>query len=186
MTSSFIILFGLSRSSRRRATVTSSQPEASRAASIASSLVYLPVPRKSRERSWTPATTNGSACVRVCTVVSLPSVPTRRLRRRPPHEWEVKLLELLLHQQLVMAVGQAPDGTRDGKPHHPVDLDPRLEPPAAHFHDPVAGDLVATPAVDVGRAAERPQKPAPQAGLLPDLAQRAVLGRFVGFDLALR
>src|SRR5256885_13763521 len=62
-----VFFFGLSRSRRRRATVTSSHPEASSAASIASSLVYLPVPRKRRERSVTPATTRGSACVTVCT-----------------------------------------------------------------------------------------------------------------------
>src|SRR2546426_6397938 len=66
-----VFFFGSSRSRRRRATVTSSHPEASSAASIASSFAYLPVPRNRRERNVTPATTSGSACVRVCTGQSL-------------------------------------------------------------------------------------------------------------------
>src|SRR5439155_7823531 len=59
------------RSSRRSATVTSSQPEASRAASIAASSAYLPVPRKSRDRSSTPAITNRSTAATVCIRLSL-------------------------------------------------------------------------------------------------------------------
>src|SRR5690349_3820766 len=91
MTSRIVFLLGLSRSRRRSATVTSSQPDASRAASIASSLVYLPVPRKRRERSCTPATTSGSVCVRVCTEPSLrangPPRPSGRFAATSPQPW---------------------------------------------------------------------------------------------------
>src|SRR5438045_9619655 len=63
ITSRSVCWLGSARSSLRRATVTSSAPDASRAASISSSLRYLPVPRKSRERSWTPAITKLSEAV---------------------------------------------------------------------------------------------------------------------------
>ena len=73
ITSSRVFLVGWSRSRRRRATVTRSQPDASSAASIASSSVYLPVPTNRREPSSVPAITSRSAAVAVCTTDSLPS-----------------------------------------------------------------------------------------------------------------
>src|SRR5438270_73407 len=60
MRSSSVFLAGSSRSSRLSATVTSSAPDASRAASISWSLRYLPVPKNRRERSSTPATVSFS------------------------------------------------------------------------------------------------------------------------------
>jgi len=50
----------LSRSMRPTATVTSSQPDATIAARIASGEEYLPVPVISRERGSRPAMTSGS------------------------------------------------------------------------------------------------------------------------------
>src|SRR2546428_6561365 len=107
---------GPSRSSRRNATVISSHPEASMAASIAESLVYLPVPRNRRERRVTPATTNGSVCVRVCTRESL-----RELHRHPLPSGERGVgrgyLEVLLQEQrLVAAVGQPFHGVLGRQP----------------------------------------------------------------------
>src|SRR6266851_1304184 len=116
MTSRIVFFFGSSRSRRRSATVTSSEPDASSAASIDSSVGYLPVPMKSRERRWTPATTRGSAWVSVVATRSslpspalwpcpsgpappalplrpCPSGPSGHLpingedKRPPPHEW---------------------------------------------------------------------------------------------------
>src|SRR5215471_14980161 len=66
MASRIVFLAGSSRSSRRRATVTSSQPEASSDASISPSLRYLPVPRNRRERSSTPAITSESTDAGAC------------------------------------------------------------------------------------------------------------------------
>src|SRR5437867_3375269 len=167
MTSRIVFFFGSSRSRRRRATVTSSQPDASSAPSIASSLAYLPVPRKRRERSSTPATTSGSACVTACTRYSL------------------RGSKLLLHEQLVVPVRQPLHRVLDRQPEQPVDLDARLEPSAARLHDPVARDLVPAAPVDVRGASQRPPQLAAQSGLLPHLAQRAVLGALVRLDLAL-
>src|SRR5262252_8765443 len=111
MTSRMVFLFGSSRSRRRSATVTSSQPDASRASTISASERYLPVPTKRRERSSTPATTNGSECTTVCTL---------RVYRR--------LGKILLHQERpVPAVREALDSVVDRKPEQLVDLDPRLE-----------------------------------------------------------
>src|SRR5229473_5851796 len=94
-TSRIVFFFGSSRSRRRRATVTSSQPEASSAAIIASSVAYLPVPTKRRERSSTPAMTSESLAATVCTKDSLPAAG---------------LGEVLLHQErLVARVGEALD-----------------------------------------------------------------------------
>src|SRR5437870_328293 len=56
-----VFFFGSSGSSRRSATVTSSHPEVSSAATIDPSLGSLPVPMNSRERSSTPAPTSGAA-----------------------------------------------------------------------------------------------------------------------------
>src|SRR4029077_19166439 len=67
MTSRIVFFFGLSRSRRRKATVTSSQPEASSAATIVASSEYLPVPRKRRERTSVPAIISVSGLVAVCT-----------------------------------------------------------------------------------------------------------------------
>src|SRR6266850_3010748 len=119
MTSRIVFLEGLSRSRRRSATVTSSQPDASMAASIDSSLAYLPVPRNRRERRVTPATTRGSACVRVCTGLSLPAPhayqagPAWPLQPAapPPQKWggaNSLLGQVLLEEQRpVAAVGQS-------------------------------------------------------------------------------
>src|SRR5438477_2507721 len=184
-----VFFLGLSRSSRRRATVTSSQPEASSAASIASSLAYLPVPRKRRERSVTPATTSGSACVTVCTRQSLPGLasPSGASRHHPrEREGGGGWLEVLLEEQrFVAAVGEALHRVVEGKPQQLVDLDPGLESPTSNFHHPVARHLVAAAAVDIRRAAERTHQIASQAGLLADLAKGAVFRGFLGLDLAL-
>src|SRR4030088_337302 len=105
--------FGPSRSIRRRATVTSSVPDASSAASISSSVRYLPVPRNRRERRDTPATTSGSACV---------SVGTRKASR--PRKLPNSLVEVLLQEQRpVASVGQALDRVFEGEPEQLVDLD---------------------------------------------------------------
>src|SRR5215471_7845187 len=66
MASRIVFFAGSSRSSRRRATVTSSQPEASSAASMSPSLRYLPVPRNRRDRSSTPAMTSESTDAAAC------------------------------------------------------------------------------------------------------------------------
>src|SRR6266851_1830170 len=95
-------------------------------------------------------------------------------------------LEVLLQEQrLVAAVRQPFDRVFDGQPQQPVDLDPLLEPAALDLHHPVARDLVAAAAVDVRGASYRPAELAAKSGLLTDLAQRAVLWRLVGLDLAL-
>src|SRR5712691_2002579 len=200
MTSRIVFFFGSSRSRRRSATVTSSQPEASSAPSIASSLVYLPVPRNRRERSSTPATTRRSACVTVCTGPSLrnrvsPSGASRHLPMNgedrldgiaaSPSMGRTVLEVLLQEQRLIAAVCQPLDRVFGGQPQQPVDLDPRLEPAALDLHDPVARDLVAAASVDVRGASYRPAELAAKAGLFTDLAQRAVLWRLVGLDLAL-
>src|SRR5690242_2446386 len=169
MTSRIVFCLGSSRSSRRSATVTSSQSEASRAASIASSDAYLPVPTKRRERSSTPATTSGSACVIVCTKASLRAA-----------------LEVLLQQQrLIAAVRQSFDRVVHREPQQLVHLDAWPEAPAPHLHDPVARDLVAASPIDVRGASERPSELAAQSRLFAHLAQGAVLGRFVRLDLSL-
>src|SRR6266849_4046016 len=187
ITSRMVFFFGSSRSRRRSATVTSSHPDASSAASIDSSVAYLPVPMKSRERSSTPATTSGSACVIVCTGSAYRAPPA--LRATSPkmgRTGRASLGQILLQEQrLVTTVGQALDCIFDRQPHQLVDLDPRFEPSAARLHHPVAGDLVSTAPVDVRCAAERADQLASQPGLLPDLAQGAVLGALVRLDLAL-
>src|SRR6266700_3915178 len=83
-TSRMVRLAGSSRSSRRRATVTSSAPEASRAASMSSSVRYLPVPRNSRDRSSTPAMTSGSEVRVVATDYRLRAEWTPVREARPP------------------------------------------------------------------------------------------------------
>src|SRR5579875_395628 len=80
MTSRMVRRLGSSRSSRRSATVTSPQPEASRAASISSSLRYVPVPTKRRERSSVPAITRRSADVAVVTTTTAYPPPGERKR----------------------------------------------------------------------------------------------------------
>src|SRR4030088_228068 len=170
MTSRIVCLFGWSRSSLRSATVTSSQPDASRAASIDSSVGYLPVPRNKRDRSSTPAITSRFAAATVC---------------MPPAYRRVRSGQVLLDQEgLVSAVAQALDGVLDRKPQQPVDLDPRAEPAALHFHHPVARDLVPPAAVDVCGAAQRALQLTLEAGFLADLAQRAVLSALIRLDLA--
>src|SRR6266487_3150968 len=121
MTSRIVFLSGWSRSRRRSATVTSSEPDASSAASMASSLVYLPVPRNSRERNSTPATTKGSACVTVCTLVSLPSVPKWWFccRESPPGGFAADL-------PASGEVNQCGGSAADGEVTHPVVLLPRV------------------------------------------------------------
>src|SRR5579859_908325 len=117
MTSRIVFFFGSSRSRRRRATVTSSQPEASSEASIDPSVGYLPVPRKSRDRSSTPAITSGPACVSVCTLSAY------RLGAGA-----IELVQVLLQQKgLVATIGQALDRVADRKPLQLVDLDARPE-----------------------------------------------------------
>src|SRR5438046_2798305 len=185
--SRIVFFFGSSRSRRRSATVTSSHPDASRAASIASSVVYLPVPRNSRERIATPATTRGSACVSVCTGQSL-----RKVVRHPLPLGEraggegSELLQLLLQKKRPVAgIRQALHRILDLEPLELVDLDPGLEPPAARLHHPVARDLVPTAPVHIRGAAQWAHQLAAKPGLLAHLAQRAVLGRLVRLDLAL-
>src|SRR2546427_12219927 len=133
ITSRIVFFLGSSRSRRRSATVTSSHPDASRAASIASSVVYLPVPRNSRERIATRATTRGSACVSVCTVQSLRKL-ANQLRPLSPHPSPLRgegALELLLQKKRPVAgIRQALHRILDLEPLEPVDLDPGLEPPA--------------------------------------------------------
>src|SRR5467141_427727 len=153
-----VFLFGWSRSSLRSATVTSSQPDASRAASMESSVEYLPVPRNKRDRSSTPAITSRSAAATVC---------------MPPAYRRVRSGQVLLDQErLVAAVAQAFDGVLDGKPQQLVDLDPRAEPAAFHFHHPVARDLVPPAAVHVCGAAQGPLELTFQPGFLAHLSQR--------------
>src|SRR5450759_2621038 len=129
MTSRIVFFLGSSRSSRRRATVTSSQPDASNAASMEASSGYFPVPRKSRERSSTPAMTSLSTAATVC------MDPAYRVRC-----WvRVSLGEVLLNdQRFVAPVGEPLHRLRDGQPDQLVDLDAGAEASAAHFHDPVA------------------------------------------------
>src|SRR5258708_16656105 len=182
MTSRIVFLLGSSRSMRRRATVISSLPDASSAASISSSVLYLPVPRNRRERSVTPAMTRGSACVSVCTGPAY-GRPLRRCAP-PPHEWGGLVQVLLAEEGFVAAVGQALDGVFDCQPEQLVDLDARTEPAALDLHVPVAHDLVATAAVDVGGAAELTAQLAAQARLFSDFAQSAVLGLLIRLDLA--
>src|SRR5437868_4372258 len=191
MTSRIVFFFGSSRSRRRSATVTSSLPDASSAASIDASSRYLPVPRKRRERSVTPATTRGSACVTVCTGQSLrephapPAQPLRRLRRHLPMNGEEPCLKVLLSEQrLVAAIREALGRLVHGQPKHLVDLDAGLELAAARLHLPVASDLVAATAVDVSGAADGADELAAQPRLLAHLAQRAVLRALVGLDFA--
>src|SRR5215471_13270241 len=159
MASKIVCFLGASSCTRRRVTVTTSQPDACSEPSIRSSLAYLPVPRKSRERSSTPATMKASARATVCT--------------RP--EYGGRLEVLLQKQCLVAAVGQPLDGILDRQPQKTIDFDPRLEAPAAHLHDPVAGDLVAPAAIDVRGAAQRTSKLTSKARLLADFAKRTVL-----------
>src|ERR1700737_1628028 len=193
MTSRMVFFLGSSRSSRRSATVTTSQPDASSAASIVSLSAYLPVPRKRRDLSSTPAMTRRSA-VAVCTasayrVIGLDSPhPDSALRARSdfPMDGEESLRQvLLLHELLVAGVGEALDRIVSRQPLELVDLDPRPETPALGFHQPVASDLVAAAPVDVRSAAEGTLDLTAKAGLLADLAQGAVLGRLVRLDLAL-
>src|SRR6267143_6856637 len=165
-----VFLFGLSRSSLRSATVTSSQPDASRAASMSSSVGYLPVPRNKRDRSSTPAITSRSVAATGC---------------MPPAYRRVRSGQVLLHQEgLVSAVAQSLDRVLDRKPQQLVDLDPRAEAAALHFHHPVTRDLVTPAAVDVRGAAQRALQLTLEAGFLADLAQRAVLSALIRLDLA--
>src|SRR5207249_11666193 len=126
MTSRIVFFLGSSRSRRRSATVTSSHPDASRAASMASSVVYLPVPRNSRERIVTPATTRGSACASVCTGQSL----RKLVEAHSPLGGEGRgegseLLQLLLQKQRPVAgIRQTLHRVPDPKPEQSVDLDP--------------------------------------------------------------
>src|SRR5439155_19922331 len=101
--------------------------------------------------------------------------PRTRLRKR-----------LLRDELLVALVGEALHGITNGQPRHAVDLAARPEPPADDLHHPVARELVAAAPVDVRGAAHRPPQLASKARLFLDLAERALLGRFVGIDLALR
>src|SRR5205823_4813751 len=76
---------------------------------------------------------------------------------------------LLQEQRSIAAVAQSLHRVLDRQPQQLVDLDPRLELAAPYPHHPVAGDLVASAAVDVRGAPERSQKFAPQPGLLSHL-----------------
>src|SRR6266550_1775187 len=177
MTSRIVFFLGLSRSRRRNATVTSSQPDASSAATIVASSEYLPVPTKRRERSSVPAMTRVSGLVAVCTTAQ----QYVGLDRRP------RLGERLLRdERLVALVGEPLHGVSNGQPRHAVDLAARPETPADGLHRPVARELVATAPVDIRGAAHRPAQLASKARLFLDLAERALLGSFVGIDLALR
>src|SRR5712692_3636582 len=113
MKSRIVFFLGSSRSRRRSATVTTSHPDASSAASIVSLSAYLPVPRKRRDRSSMPAMTRRSA-VAVCTGpayrlgrLDLPTRPAAARRADLPTEWGGELGQVLLLQQLLVArVGQ--------------------------------------------------------------------------------
>src|SRR6202521_184002 len=131
MTSRIVFFFGSSRSRRRSATVTSSQPDASSAASIASSSGYLPVPRKSLERSSTPAITSRSTAATACMGLSLPSAALPQSAAQPDALRKV----LLYDERLVAAVCEPLDSLSDRKPHQLVHLDTRPEAATAHLHD---------------------------------------------------
>src|ERR1700737_4579094 len=167
ITSRIVFLLGSSRSRRRSATVMSSLPDASRAASIDSSVGYLPVPKKRRDRSVVPATTSGSACVNVCTPKAYRGLSSpfmgrcRRSRRRG-------LVQVVLSQQgLVASVAETLDGLIHGQPEQLVDLDAGPEAAALDLHDPVAHDLVAASAIDVRGTSDRPAQLTAQASLPP-------------------
>src|SRR5438034_11110492 len=72
-----MLRLGASRSMRRSATVTISQPEAASAALVSSALRYLPVPSINRERKLRPPISSGSSevwtmGVSVSTLMRLP------------------------------------------------------------------------------------------------------------------
>src|ERR1700680_2246740 len=138
MTSRIVFLLGSSRSRRRRATVTSSHPDASKAASIAASSGYLPVPRKSRERNSTPAITSLSTAATVCMD---PAYRVQRCNRAGSAGAELREV-LLDDESTVSSVGKPFHRLGDGQPDHLVDFDARAKAPAADFHDPVARNLV--------------------------------------------
>src|SRR5487761_46254 len=183
ITSRIVFFFGLSRSRRRRATGTSSHPDASSAASIEASSGYFPVPRKSRERSLTPAMISLSTAATVCMAPAYRVLPAIRCTAAQSAR---RLGEVLLDDEsLVAPVGEPLHRLCDRQPDQLVDLDARAKASAPYFHDPVARNFVAAAAVDVCGAAERPHELALESSLLADFAQRAVLGGLIGFDLAL-
>src|SRR5258708_22707254 len=140
-----------------------------------------------RDRSSTPATTSSSAAVIVWMDPAYGRSKLKPLTLALSQMGRGKYwLELLLREEgLVPRVGQALDRVGDREPQHLVALDPGTETAAPHLHHPVAGDLVAATPVDIGGATYRAPELAAKPCLFPDLAQRAVLGAFVRFDLAL-
>src|SRR5262249_47585205 len=91
-----------------------------------------------------------------------------------------------IQDRAVARVGELATGGRQRHPADLIDLVVRHEPTVTDGHHPVANALVPTPAITVPARAELGPEETVKARLLGDLAERAVLLRLAGLDLALR